>query len=89
MYGLSNRMSTRKEPSLYQPKKKFVQTQTESGPQVVKTFSYHGFFLQIKLVLRYLEESRLKMYRRMQYGATTICFPRMNFAGWYRALLRN
>jgi hypothetical protein len=82
-------MSTRKEPSLYQPKKKSVQTQTESGPRVVKMSSYHGFFPRIKLVLRYLEESRLKMYRRMQYGATTICFPKMNFTGWYRALLRN
>jgi hypothetical protein len=76
-------MNTRKETFPCQPEWEFVQTQTESGAQVVKMSLYHGFFPQI---MRYLGESRL---RQMQYGATTTCFPKMNFAGWYRALLRN
>jgi len=82
-------MNGRKESSLYHPEKDFVQTQTESNTQVVKMSSYHGFFHPIMHVPRHLGLSNLKMYSLMQYGATTTCFPKMNFVGWYRALLRN
>jgi hypothetical protein len=68
-----------------------MRTLTESGAQVVtvKMSSCHGFFPQIMHVPRCLGRIRLKMYRLMQYGATTTCFPKMNFVGWYRALLRS